>query len=62
MTLLLSSLNSQAGIGRTSATTGAARYRSFGCSNRMGAPSAGTTAHRTNAPLEYTVIAAVPVA
>ncbi len=57
-----SSKNSQACIGRTSGARRRDRCTEFGCSKRMGWPSCGTTAHRTNVLIAYTGIALAPVA
>ena len=57
-----SSKNSQACMGRTSGARDAERCIEFVCSNRIGVPSWGTTAHRTNVLIAYTGIALAPVA
>jgi hypothetical protein len=47
-------------MGRTS--TPSTRCAEFGCSNRIGAPSAGTTAHRVNVLIDQIGIVIAPVA
>jgi len=56
------SVNSHERIGRTSAAARRDRWIEFGCSNRIGVPSAGTSAHRTNVLMLQTGIADAPVA
>ena len=57
-----SSKNSHACIRRTSTAIPLERCIEFPCSNRIGVPSAGTTAHRTNVLIAYGGIAVAPVA